>query len=266
MYPMTPWVKKLLLANIVMFILANAVRDLFFAFALVPMAVLVRPWTVVTYMFLHADLMHLLFNMIGLFFFGPRLEMRLGGRDFLWLYFLGGFGGAVFSFFFAPGSSVVGASAAVYGILLGFALFWPRERIYIWGILPVEAWLLAALLVGGSLWAGFAGTASRTAHFAHLGGLAFGFAYLKWRDWRRGAGRREFQQKLSQPPPGIDSGSGERVALKRWEAIELTGLHELNREEVLQLLGKVKRFGVHSLTLPERQFLDRLAARSGTRH
>src|SRR5688500_8338786 len=175
MYPLTPWVKKLLLANIVAFIVTMAMRSLYAQFALVPFAVLIRPWTIVTYMFLHADLMHLFFNMIGLIFFGPRLEERLGGKDFLSLYFLGGVGGAAFSFFFAPAAAVVGASAAVYAVLLAFALYWPHERILIWGILPVPAWALATMLVAGSLYAGVSGSNSGTAHFAHLGGLAFGF-------------------------------------------------------------------------------------------
>jgi membrane associated rhomboid family serine protease len=190
MYPLTPWVKRLLVANIVMFIVTNAAPALYFGLALTPPLVFSRPWTVLTYMFLHAGLGHLFFNMIGLFFFGPRLEVRLGGNDFLWLYFLGGIGGAVFSFIFAPSASVVGASAAVYGVLLGFALYWPNERIYIWGILPVQAWLLATILVVVSLYSGVSGSQSRTAHFAHLGGLAFGFLYLKWREWQRGAAKR----------------------------------------------------------------------------
>ena len=260
MYPMTPWVRRLLIANIVGFVLAQLVPGLYFQLALVPRVVLVRPWTLVTYMFLHADLAHIFFNMIGLFFFGPRLEERLGGKDFLWLYFVSGLGGAAFSLLFARDYPVVGASAAVYGVLLGFALFWPRERIYIWGILPVEAWLLAALLVGGSLWAGISGSASRTAHFAHLGGLALGFVYLRWRDWARGAPRRQFQKKISEPPPGAPTASGERASVRRWEAIPLEGLHELNREEVVALLRKVNRLGVKSLTPAERQFLDRMSA------
>ena len=77
--------------------------------------------------------------MIGLFFFGPRLESRLGSRGFLLLYFVSGLGGAVFSLLFAREAAVVGASGAVFGVLLGFAMFWPRERIYIWGVLPVQA-------------------------------------------------------------------------------------------------------------------------------
>jgi membrane associated rhomboid family serine protease len=261
MYPLTPWVKRLLVANIVAFIVTMAIQPLYFSLALVPPLVFSRPWTVFTYMFLHAGLTHLLFNMIGLFFFGPRLEVRLGPRDFLWLYFLGGFGGAVFSFVFAPTAAVVGASAAVYAILLGFAMYWPQERIYIWAILPVPAWALATFLVVLTLYSGVSGTASRTAHFAHLGGLAFGFGYLKWRDWRQGAAKREFQEKLHQVPPLPDSGAGEKATMQRWEAIDLGSLHELNREEVVNLLDKASRFGMRSLSLAERQFLDRMAAR-----
>jgi hypothetical protein len=197
--------------------------------------------------------------MIGLIFFGPRLEERLGGRDFLWLYFLGGIGGAVFSFFFSPSAAVVGASAAVYAVLLAFALYWPHERILIWGILPVPAWALATMLVAGSLYAGVSGSNSGTAHFAHLGGLAFGFAYLKWRDWRRGAAKRDFQRKLNQgAPTGLDAALGDKAAVKRWQSIDLARLHELNREEVVSLLDKVNKLGPRSLTVSERQFLDRL--------
>ncbi|HEX9887612.1 MAG TPA: rhomboid family intramembrane serine protease [Longimicrobiales bacterium] len=274
---MTPWVKRLLIANVVMFIISSTSPGLYRELAfwpwlrtgpetLVP-GILLRPWTAVTYMFLHADLTHLLFNMIGLFFFGPRLEHHLTGRDFLKLYFLAGLGGAVFSFFFGPGNPVVGASGAVYGVLLGFAMIWPRERIWIWMILPVEAWLLATVLIAGSLWSGLSGSSSGIAHFAHLGGLAFGFAYLRFRTWRQGAGKREFQRKLEA---GTGGGSvaraplvGDRIAVQRWQAIDVEGLHELNREEVIHLLDKVKTVGIKGLTQSERQFLDRIATANG---
>ena len=256
MMPMTPWVRRLLIANVVVFLITAAAPRLYRVLMLYPPGVLYRPWTIVTYMFLHAGLGHILFNMIGLFFFGPRLEMKLGGRAFLWLYFLSGIGGAVFSFLFARAYPVVGASAAVYGVLLGFALYWPRERIYIWAILPVEAWLLITIFVAGSLYAGMSGAPSRTAHFAHLGGLAFAFVFLKARDWRRGAGRRAFR-KATNPKPV--RGLTEKDVLKRWRAIPLEGLHELNRGEVRRLLVKAEDKGVRSLTEQERAFLDRMA-------
>ncbi len=266
MFPMTPWVRRLLIANVVAFIATRLAPQLYYALAFVPALALVRPWTAVTYMFLHAGLMHIFFNMLALFFFGPRLENRLGAKSFLWLYFLGGLGGAAFSVFFAPQYPVVGASAAVYAVLLGFALYWPRERIYIWGVLPVEAWLLATIMVGFSLWAGLSGAQSGVAHFAHLGGLAFGFAYLKVRDWRQGSARREFKRKLEQGASGGSASAGvlqERSALRRWEGIPVDALHELNREEVLVLLEKARTLGVRGLSLAERQFLDRMAASTG---
>ena len=258
MMPLTPWVKRLLLANVAVFLVTMVVpvvdtRPLI----LYPSLVLRMPWTVVTYMFLHGGFGHLFFNMLGLYFFGPRLEDRLGGRAFLTLYFLSGLGGAVFSLLFARHSPVVGASGAVYGVLLGFAMFWPRERIYLWMIIPVEAWLLAVLLVVGSLWAGFSGSASHTAHFAHLGGLAFAFAFLRWTEWRRGSGRRSWQKAMTANQPS--AGLSEREALARWKAIPLAGIHEINREEVVRLLAKVEAQGARSLTPAERSFLDRMA-------
>lgn len=267
MYSMTPWVKRLLIANVVVFIASQVLPRLYVEFALVPNLLLQRPWTGVTYMFLHAGLMHLAFNMIGLFFFGPRLEQRLGAKGFLWLYFLSGFGGAAFSFVFAPQFPVVGASGAVYGVLLGFALFWPRERIYIWGILPVEAWLLAAFMVGLSLWSGISGAQNGVAHFAHLGGLALGFAYIRWHEWRKGSARRSFQKKMEAASSGgqrsATVGVPEKAVLRRWEQIPVDALHELNREEVVTLLEKARAVGVRGLTLAERQFLDRMAASTG---
>jgi membrane associated rhomboid family serine protease len=256
---MTPWVKRLLIANIAMFFVTSASPVLYRMLLLYPPWILTRPWTLVTYMFLHGGIGHLFFNMIGLFFFGPRLESRLGGRDFLWLYFLSGMGGALGSIIFATAYPVVGASGGVYGVLLGYALFWPREKIYIYGIIPVEAWLLASLLVFGSLYSGISGSNSGTAHFAHLGGLAFAFGFIKWREWKRGAGKRKFAAAMN--PEATPSGLvGDRLAVARWKGISLEGLHELNRGEVARLLQKVDATGPGSLTQPERQFLDRMSA------
>ncbi len=257
MYPLTPWVKRLLIANVVVHVLAKLSGPLLYNLgALVPTEVAMRPWTLVTYMFLHAPgLSHLFLNMLSLFFFGPRLEERLGGRDFLRLYFLGGLGGAAFSFVFAPQDAVVGASAAIFAVMIGFAMFWPRERIYIWGIIPVEAWLLVIAMVGINLYWGFGSMNQGVASFAHLGGAAFGFAFLKWLLWKRGASRRDFQRKLQDTPSAPLS---DRTAMERWEAIDTKALHQLNRDEVEVLLHKVRAGGVRLLTPAERAFLDRM--------
>jgi len=262
MFPMTPWTKRLLITNIVVFLVTGSYPALADPFVLYPPRILAQPWmafSAFTYMFLHAGLGHIFLNMLGLFFFGPRLESRLGPKGFLLLYFLSGLGGAAFSFVFARQSPVVGASAAVYGVLLGFAMYWPRERIYLWFVIPVEAWLIATLLVFGSLYAGMnPAEGSRTAHFAHLGGLVVAFAFLKWWDWQIGSAKRAFQKRMRVDTP---SGGlmGDRVALARWKGISVESLHELNRGEVARLVDKAERHGASSLTPPERDFLDRMS-------
>jgi len=261
MFPMTPWVKRLLIANVVVTVVAWYVPGPYVLLVLYPPAVLVRPWTLVTYMFLHAGWLHLLFNMLFLFFFGPRLESRLGSKGFLGLYFVSGVGGGLLSAIFAPGAQVVGASGAILGVLIGFARYWPRERIYIYGILPVEAWMLVAFYVVASLVPIFnASAGGNIAYFAHLGGLAFGFVFLRVWEWRKGAARRAFQKKLT-PDASPKGFGGDRLALMRWKGISVADLHELNRGEVLRLLDKAERGGPASLTQPERDFLDRMSRR-----
>ena len=160
---MTLWVRRLLFANVTVFLLVRALPgEIVNQLVLVPVLVPVRPWSVLTYQFLHAGFWHLLMNMIGLYFFGPRLEARIGSRHFLLLYLLSGVGGAVLSIL-TPRAFIVGASGAVFGVLLGFARYWPRERIYIYAVIPVEARILVVFLAALSLWSGIGGEAtSRT--------------------------------------------------------------------------------------------------------
>ena len=156
---MTYWVRRLVYANVGVFLLTLTgvlSRQDLNALVLVPALLPVRPWTVITYQFLHAGFWHLLMNMIGLFFFGPRLENRLGSRHFILLYLASGIGGAVLSIL-TPGAMIVGASGAVFGVLLGFARYWPRERIYVYALIPVEARVLVVFLAGLSLVSGFGG-------------------------------------------------------------------------------------------------------------
>ncbi len=256
---MTPWVLRLLVANVAVFFLTESQAFDWRYLALIPDAILVQPWGVFTYMFVHGGFWHLAFNMIGLFFFGPRLEGHLGGRSFLSLYLLSGFGGALFSFLFARHGAVIGASGAVFGILLGFAYFWPRERIYIWGILPVEARWLVIALAAMALYSGFSGSGSGVAHFAHLGGFAAGYGYLRWRK------RKYLQQWTPMATPKtqlakVARRTGEGESLRRWNSIRVEELHELNRSEVERLLTKAKTTGAQSLTADERGVLDRFSS------
>src|SRR5438552_731433 len=107
---MTPWVLRVIVANIAVYLLTVALPGASEQLAFVPVLILSRPWTLVTYMFVHAGVSHLLFNMLALFFFGPRLEFELGGERFLWLYFTSGIAGGLLSFVFSPLVAIVGAS------------------------------------------------------------------------------------------------------------------------------------------------------------
>lgn len=266
MVPMTPWVKRLLAANFIVYFLLPGSQEVFMNLALFPSpeAIFSRPWTLISYQFLHGSFAHIAFNMLALFFFGPRLEERLGGGHFLGLYLLSGVGGALLSLVF-PGPElrpIVGASGAVYGVLVAYAAIWPKTVIHIWAIIPVQAWALALIMVVTSLWFGFSGGGGNVAHFAHLGGLAVGFGYLKLWEWKKGAAKREFQQKLEAAAPSrggvTETLVGDKTVLRRWEAIDTSIMHELNREEVETLLEKARTRGVKALTPAERQFMERM--------
>ncbi len=250
---MTPWVQRLLLTNVVVFLFSMVFRALIVDFALVPMAILYRPWTLVTYMFLHGGFGHLFLNMLMLFFFGPRLEERLGSRTFIWFYLACGVGGAILSFA-TPYAMIVGASGAIFGVVVGFARYWPRENIYIWGVLPIQARVLAIFMVAISLFAGFAGAQDGVAHFAHLGGLVAGWLFL--RIWERQRQRRVVKQPARPRKVSIVV---DLESLERWKSIPRERLHEINREEVDKLVRKANQSGARSLTTDEREFLDRMS-------
>ncbi|MGH7700466.1 MAG: rhomboid family intramembrane serine protease [Gemmatimonadales bacterium] len=246
---MTPWVLRLVVANVAMFLVSMRFPAASDWLGFSPRFAPHQPWTIVTYMFLHANLWHLLFNMLALYFFGPMLELRLGGRRFLGLYFVSGLVGALFSFA-TPAVRIVGASGAVYGVMLGFARYWPRVQVLIWGIIPVEAWLL---VIGMTLLALFGGAGwgqPGVAHFAHLGGFAGGLVYLLAAERLSPAAR--FRARAKAAPKAAAAN-----VVGRWKSINREALHPVNREEFDRVMAKIDDGGVGSLTAEERLFLDR---------
>jgi membrane associated rhomboid family serine protease len=242
----TPIVRALLIATVAAFFLQSALPGLANALVFMPPLALVRPWTVVTYMFLHGDFMHLLFNMLALFFFGPRVEQRILSRPFAILYFLSGITGALLSVIFSPGSPIIGASGGVFGVMLAFAWFWPHEKIFIWGVLPVPARILVIVTTVFALWSGFGGVGGGIAHFAHLGGYLGAFLYLAWLARKRTAFKRE---ATAAPPDSVRRVAG-------YQAIDLAKVHEVNREEINRILDKINAQGLESLTPQETTFLS----------
>lgn len=258
---LTPWVKALILANVLVFALQYMQPWITSEFAFVPAYALRQPWTFVTYMFLHGGVWHIVFNMLTLGFFGPRVEAQLGSRRFAALYFISGLSGAILSYFLMPDAAVIGASGAIFGVELAFAIFWPREKVYIWGALPIEARWLVVGTTAYTVWAGFGTSGGGIAHFAHLGGYIGAFLYLKWIDFR--SPLRAYQRKLETATYGKRGlglmGDSEEIA--RWEAIPRAGLHPMNVEELDRVITKAKKDGVRSLTSDERAFLHRMSLR-----
>lgn len=253
---MTPWVLRIVLATIAVFFLQNTAPAMVDAMAFIPQLALRRPWTFVTYLFLHAPgFGHIFFNMLSLFFFGPRVEDRIGGKAFLGLYFTSGIAGALLSI--PIGHPIIGASGAIFGVLLAYAWFWPRNQMLIWGIIPIEARYMVLLLTGISLYFGFGGAGGgNVAHFAHLGGFVGGYIFLRL--LARNAGNERFKRQMQAPAPRIETTAG---AMDRWKKIKRDGLHEVNRDELDRILDKISASGIASLTPGEREFLDRFSAR-----
>ena len=267
MFGMTPWVRRLMVANLFVFLLQST---LFTSPAFVqqfgfnPLNALARPWTVLTYQFLHGGLLHLAFNMLALYVFGPPVEERMGGRAFLVYYLLCGFGGAMLSFGLLqlprPMGTVIGASGAIYGVALAFAWYWPNEPIYVFPLPePVAAkWLVTFAVVVSLLlaWWGSDGVA----HLAHLGGFAAGFVYLKTQDWRVKQAERRVR---AAAPPGVLVHPAARVA--RGSAAQPRPSRPADRDrtqlEIDRVLDKISASGLQSLTPAERKFLTEISKR-----
>jgi membrane associated rhomboid family serine protease len=243
----TPWVQRLIIANVLVLFLQYTMPEVTAQLKFIPDAILARPWTMVTYMFVHGGLGHIFWNMLALYFFGPRVEQRLGTERFFALYMISGIFGALLSFVLARSAPIVGASGAIYGVMLAFARFWPRDQIYIWGIIPVEARWLVLLYTLISILGGFGGGGT-TAHFAHLGGFVGAFLYLTFME--RYQGTKRFRREATDPPPIMDS------IATNWRKVNRDSVHAVNREEVDRILDKISASGLTSLTPQERLFLS----------
>jgi membrane associated rhomboid family serine protease len=194
--PITRW---LIVANIGVFLLEFVLGDrLIELFALWPIGTLFHPWQLVTYAFLHEpnNLMHIVFNMFALYMFGGAMEMywrQRGAPSFYVMYYFvsvlaaAGTEMLVLSQTKVP-EPVIGASGGVFGMLLAYGWFFPRDRVLVLPIpVPIPAWLLVTIYGGIELWLGVTGRQDSVAHFAHLGGMLGGAVMiLLWRSMHRG--------------------------------------------------------------------------------
>ncbi|MFN2570058.1 MAG: rhomboid family intramembrane serine protease [Gemmatimonadales bacterium] len=279
MYSLTLWVRRLLVANLLVFLIQKTLLidpSFLTALGFDPMHAWERPWTFVTYMFLHVNLPHLAFNMVMLFMFGGSVEERMGGRMFLLYYLLCGLGGAALSFLlmqWAPVGLILGASGAILGVTVAFAWYWPQHPVVVFPLPdPIPArWLVTALVAFDLVlaWAGaltHAGVSDSVAHLAHLGGVAAGLLYLKAEDWRatRGEGRprsRLESSVLVSQAPRVSRSGGIPPSSQRTKR-STTDPHA--NAEIDRVLDKIIASGVESLTPAERQFLAEISRRLRT--
>jgi hypothetical protein len=221
-------------------------------------------------MFVHAGLLHLLVNMVMLFVFGTAVENRLGSRTFILYYLLCGVGAAVFSLGLSgimQVSPFVGASGAVLGVALAFAIYWPDAELIVFPIpMPIRARTLVTLLVGLDVLFYFLTPGDGIAHLAHVGGVAVGYLFFRM----QGLSRRS-----PHPPPR----AVERVVMVQSGAAEpeqrtpVTPARPRRRieadpvaAEVDRVLDKISEKGIASLTPAERRFLDEVATQKKSQH
>ena len=204
-------------------------------------------WQLVTYLFLHGGFFHLLFNLFTLWMFGREIEALWGEREFLKYYFLCGIGAGVTTVLLTLNSTVptIGASGAIFGVLLAYGLAFPERQVFLWFIFPIKAKHLIWLFAGLELLASFSYTSDGIGHFAHLGGMLFGFLYLRGGRilaWLNPSKEPRFRviEKKKPPRPGLE-------------------------QEVDRILEKISKLGVESLTPEERATLDEASTAFGSK-
>ena len=237
-----------------------------------------RWWTALTYVFVHAGLLHLVANMYALYVFGPRLEHAWGSKKFAWFYALCALGGVAFQMLFIRGGALVGSSAPVFGVLTAYAMQWPDDEIALLFMVPMRARTLAAGLFGFNIVLGLIGTTEagmNLAYFAHVGGAIVAYIYV-----RMGASTAmdQVRQRVAnlpdadEPPRAIPRNLPRRergdevddivakskaIASKRVVAVTPAARRrDPKADELNRVLDKISEHGIDSLTTDERKVLE----------
>ncbi|MDB4880502.1 MAG: hypothetical protein JWL60_1948 [Gemmatimonadetes bacterium] len=251
--------------------------------------------TAVTYMFVHFGLWHLALNMYGLYVFGPRLEGAMGGRAFTLFYLWCGLGGAAAHLLLVRSGILIGASAAVLGVMFAYAKQWPDEEVALFGVIPMRVWTLVMLFAATNLVLGLldAEAVESTVraggwhtYLAHAGGLAFAWIYMRTPP---AASLERLRQRISPAPDYLDETPRAiprtlpRARAQRDEVDEIVAKSrsisaqqrpapprtlpalrpavEPRVDPVDRVLDKISSQGLDSLTVDERATLDAMAKR-----
>ncbi|MDE2293031.1 MAG: rhomboid family intramembrane serine protease [Elusimicrobia bacterium] len=251
---MPPAVKALIVANAAVYVLEMVVGGQFVRlFGLTPAAVVSQRWVwqPVTYLFLHGGLFHLLFNMFALWMFGLPVEGQWGAREFLKFFFLTGVGAGLVTVLVAPHSEAVtiGASGAIYGLLVAFAMLFPEAVVYLYFFFPIKAKHMAILF--GII--EFASSSPGVARVAHLSGMVIGYLYIRW--WW--TFKLHMKSMFAAGAPAAPAAALPRRRLRAAASEPESGGDE--SAEVDRILDKILAHGESSLTERERDVLRRQA-------
>jgi membrane associated rhomboid family serine protease len=248
--PTSRAVKYLLAVNIGVYLLQRFFLDRYVGnytdvLGLVPVAVLRRGflWQIVTYMFLHGNVIHILFNMLFLWMMGSELERHWGTKEFLKYYFITGAGAGIINMLVQPRSEIptIGASGAIFGLIIAFAMAFPDRILLLYFVIRIRAKYFAVLVGAIELLSLIFLPNAPIARFAHLGGLAVGYLYLRY-GLHAGPLKRQFRTWRSM----AEKAGEERERARRAKI----------RAEVDRILDKISKEGIDSLSDWERRFLE----------
>jgi membrane associated rhomboid family serine protease len=268
-----PVIKALMISNVVIFLLAMffgmfRIGDvslgyvISYIFALYPLDGGFQVWQLVTYMFMHGGLTHLFFNMFALWMFGMELENQWGSRKFLLYYAVCGVGAGISNLLvgplFGPSGPTVGASGAVYGVLLAFGLLYPDRPIFLYFLLPIKARYFIMIYILFEIYAGVTSAGDGIAHFAHLGGAAVGFIFLMvdgdWLPFRKWIS--EWRTTLNRPyRPDDGLGNAKERGMFQNRTSQTGNEEEISQQRIDEILDKIGKTGYQNLTEEEKRIL-----------
>lgn len=211
-----------------------------------------KVWQIGTYMFLHSldSPMHILFNMFYLWMFGVNVEQRMGGRSFAWMYFISGMGAGILTCLFPPfwASTTIGASGAVFGVLLAYGLLFPDRMILLFFIVPVKAIYMVMGLIAIEVLFMATSMNDGVAHIAHVSGALFAYLFLRYQS--------QIMKAVPKAPPPGPAQVVQRVKEKVEQLSEAEEQHRID-----EILDKINKEGMHTLSRSDRAFLKRRARR-----
>jgi len=250
-------VNVLIVINIAVFIITNIFRGIpwFGLFGLVPEFVVKRLmlWQLLSYLFIHLGVWHLVINMLMLWMFGSVIESVWGSKRFLFYYFLTGIGAGCCSIIFAfnQGVPVVGASGAIFGLLVAYAVMFPDAVILLFFIFPMRMKYAAMVLAGINLLGALSNPGGSIAYIAHLGGGLIGYLYLQ---------SETFKFKLN----ALNLSQIKNSGIAGNQVKKQTRQKDINRE-IDRILDKISAKGLESLTREEKRTLEKKSGKKSSR-